>query len=175
MRVELRVVAGAVACVFVFGACDKARDYLAGDAASPPTAEDVAPYYGGHGEVLGLDIAGNVVELRVRQPYDQIQRGGSLWARVGPYVYLLTPATRQVFQDFPGVAAVRVVTLLPDGEEVARAMLRRDTLGDVRWRRTLNLLGYALRDGQENPRRLEQLSEWGESYTEHRYNPRYVN
>jgi hypothetical protein len=170
-----RWTAGAVACVFVFGGCDQAREYLAGDAADPPTAEDVTPYYVTHGELMGLEIRGNVVELRVRQPYDQLDRGGSLWARVGPFVYLLTPATRDVFQDFPGVAAVRVVTLLPDGEEVARAMLRRDTFGEVRWRRTLNILGHALKDGGESPRRLEQLTEWGETYTEFRYNPDYVN
>jgi hypothetical protein len=116
-----------------------------------------------------------VVEIRIEQPYQQLTRGGSLWARVGPFVYLLTPATRQVFQDFPGVAAVRVVTELPDGDEVARAMLRRDTFGEVRWRRTLNLLGHALKDGQEHPRRLEQLTDWGEAHTEYRYNPDYVN
>jgi hypothetical protein len=175
MRIRQNLIAGVVACVFVSGGCDQAREYLAGDAASPPAAQDVAPYYQAQGEVLSVELSGNVVELKVRQPYSQIQRGGSLWARVGPYVYLFTPATRQVFQDFPGVAAVRAVTVLPDGEEVARALLRRDTLGEVRWRRSLNLLGHALQDGRENPRRLEQLTEWGESHTEYRYNPRYVN
>jgi hypothetical protein len=175
MRKRRILTAGVVACVFIFWGCDQAREYLAGDAASPPAAADVAPYYADHGEVLGVELRGNVVEVQVRQPYSQIQRGGSLWARVGPYVYLFTPATQQVFQDFPGVAAVRVVTLLPDGEEVARAMLRRDALGEVRWRRSLNLLGYALQEGRESPRRLEQLTEWGETHTEYRYNPRYVN
>jgi hypothetical protein len=168
-------IAGAVACVFVFGGCDQARDYLAGDAADPPTAEDVEPYYAGHAELIGIEVRGNVVELRVRQPYDQLDRGGSLWARVGPFVYLLTPATRLVFQDFPAVAAVRVITELPHGDEVARAMLRRDALNEVRWRRTLNILGHALQDGGESPRRLEQLTDWGETYTEFRYNPDYVN
>lgn len=138
-------------------------------------AEAVAPLYAAHAGVLGLEMNGNVVELRVQQPFQQIQRGGSLWARVGPYVYLFTPATRQAFQTFPGVAAVRVMTVLPNGEEVARATLSRDRLSDVRWRRSLNILGRALREGQQSPRRLEELTEWGEDHTDFRYNPDYVN
>lgn len=175
MKSTTRWIAGAVACVFVFGGCDQARDYLSREPGTPPSAEQVAPYYAGHGGLLGVEISGNVVELHVSQPFQQIERGGSLWARVGPYVFLMTPATRQVFEDFPAVAAVRVVTLLPDGTEVARAMLRRDALNDTRWRRTLNILGHALQDGREHPRRLEELTEWGEAYAEFQYNPRYVN
>lgn len=175
MRSKRKWIAGVVACVVVFGGCDRARDYLSRDPGAAPPAEDVAPYYATHGGLLDLEVHGNVVELRVRQPFQQIQRGGALWARVGPYVYLMTPATRQVFEDFPGVAAVRVVTVLPDGSEVARALLRRDALNETRWRRTLNILGHALQDGGQNPRRLEELTEWSEAYTEYRYNPRYVD
>lgn len=174
MVVRKRLIAGAVACVMVLGACDQAREYLAGTPAPLPTPEELAPYYVAHGNVVGIELSGNVVELEVTQPYDQLQRGGSLWARVGPFVYLFTPATRQVFQDYPAVAAVRVITVLPHGEEVARAMLRRDALGDVQWRRSLNVLGWALQDGTKSPRRLEQLTEWGEAHTEFRYNPDYV-
>jgi hypothetical protein len=79
-----------------------------------------------------------------------------------------------VFEDVPGVSAVRVITHLPDGEEVARAMLRRDELSDILWRRTLNILGHALQEGRQNPRRLEELTEWGEEHTEFHYNPAYV-
>jgi hypothetical protein len=167
--------AGVFACVLVFGGCDQVRGFFGEDTPPPPTAEEVAPYYGEHRGVEDVTMNGNVVELRVSQPYDQLQRGGSLWARVGPFIYLLTPSTRSVFQDFPGVAAVRVVTVLPDGDEVARAMLRRDALSDVRWRRTLNILGHALSEGRENPRRLEELTEWGEEHTEFEYNPDHVN
>ena len=170
-----RALAGIAACVFVFGACDQAREYMDRDAPEPPTAEQVAPYYGAYRGVQDVEMSGNVVELRVEQPYQQLQRGGSLWARVGPYIHLLSPQTRSVFNDFPGVAAVRVVTVLSEGDEVARAMLRRDRLSDVLWRRTLNILGHALQSGRENPRRLEELTEWGEEYTEFRYNPDYVN
>jgi hypothetical protein len=167
-------VAGVVACVFVFGGCDQVADRLGRDAPEPPAAEAVEPYYAQHRGVNEVRISGNVVELDVSQPYQQVDRGGSLWARVGPFVYLMTPSTRSVFEDFPGVSAVRVITHLPDGEEVARAMLRRDELSDILWRRTLNILGHALQEGRQNPRRLEELTEWGEEHTEFHYNPAYV-
>lgn len=168
-------IAGVFACALLTSGCDQVREYLEPDAHPPPEAEEIQPYYAGHSGVEGIRISGNVVELHVRQPYDQLERGGSLWARVGPFVYLMTPSTRSVFEDFPGVAAVRVVTHLPDGDEVARAMLRRDAMTAVRWQRTLNILGRALQEGRESPRQLEQLTEWGEEHTEFRYNPEYVN
>lgn len=174
-HVKHGTIAGVVACVFLLAGCDQARDYLGGDPVDLPAPEELTPYYATHGGVLGIEVSGNVVEVRVRQPYDQLERGGSLWARVGPFVYLFTPATRQVFHDFPGVAAVRVITVVPDGTEVARAMLRRDALTDARWRRSLNILGHALQDGQEHPRRLEALTDWGEGYTDYRYNPDFVS
>lgn len=157
------------------GGCDQVRDILDRDVPETPTADEVEPYFAEHGGVIDIEMNGNVVELRVRQPFGQLQRGGSLWARVGPYVYLFTPATRSVFQDFPGIAAMRVTTVLEDNVEVARATLLRDELTDVRWRRSLNILGRALQEGRESPRRLEELTEWGEEYTEFRYNPDYVN
>ncbi len=171
--------AGILACALAVGGmtagCDQVRGFLGEDAPPPPTGDEVMPYYAQHRGVDSLRINGNVVELHVEQPFDQLDRGGSLWARVGPFVYLMTPSTRAVFQYFLGKAALRVVTHLPSGHEVARAMLRRDALSDIRWRRTLNILGHALQDGQENPRRLEELTEWGEEHTEFRYNPDYVN
>ena len=170
-----RAIAGVFACVFVFVGCDDIRDILEEDPPPPPSAEAVAPYYAQFGGLLDVTVSGNVVQVRVEQPYDQLRRGGSLWARVGPYIYVLSPRTREVFQAFPGVAAVRVVTELSNGEEVARAMLRRDALSGVLWRRTLNILGHALQEGRENPRRLEELTEWGERYTDFEYNPEFVN
>lgn len=141
----------------------------------PPTVEEVATYYARHRGVDSVRMSGNVAVLHVEQPYDQLERGGSLWARVGPYVYLMTPSTRAAFTDHPGLAAVRVVTHLPGNEEVARALLRRDALSNILWRRTLNILGHALQAGQENPRKLEELTEWSEQHTEFRYNPDYVD
>lgn len=167
--------AGGLVCLLMAGGCDQVREYLRPEVPEPPTVAEVEPYYSSYQGLDSVRITGNVVEVHVEQPYQQLDRGGSLWARVGPFVYLLTPSTRSVFEDFPGVAAVRVVTLLPDGDEVARAMLRRDALTGVLWRRTLNILGTALEDGRENPRKLEELTEWGEERTEFRYNPEYVN
>lgn len=166
--------AGVLACVFVVTGCDQVREYLADDTPPAPSREEVAPYYGEHRGVDSVRVTGNVVELHVKQPYRDLDRGGSLWARVGPFVYLMTPSTRSVFQDFPGVAAVRVVTHVPNGDEVARAMLPRDALTAVLWQRTLNILGHALQEGRQNPRKLEELTEWGERYTDFRYNPDYI-
>lgn len=166
--------AGVIACVLVAGACDDVEQYLE-RTPPPPTAEEVMAHYARHEGVDSVRMSGNVAEVHVEQPFQQLDRGGSLWARVGPFVYLMTPSTRAVFQDLPGLAAVRVVTHLPDGDEVARAMLRRDALSDVRWRRTLNILGHALQSGEENPRRLEELTVWGEQHTDFRYNPDYVD
>lgn len=174
--------AGQLSCVLVMvgtmagGAvgCERVQEYV--DAQPPPPAvSDVAAYYAEHRGVDSVRLNGNVAVLHVEQPFDQLERGGSLWARVGPFVYLMTPATRAAFNDHEGLAAVRVITHLSGGEEVARAMLRRDALSGVQWRRTLNILGHALQAGQENPRKLEELTEWSERHTEYRYNPDYVN
>ena len=169
------VLALAVSVSLTAGACDQVQAFLEEETPPPPTAEEVAGYYAQHRGVNSVRMSGNVAVLHVEQPYDQLDRGGSLWARVGPFVYLMTPSTRSVFSDYPGLAAVRVVTHLPDGQEVARAMLRRDALTGVLWRRTLNILGHALQSGRENPRRLEELTEWSERHTEFRYNPDYVD
>lgn len=167
--------AGAFVCALVLTACDDIREAFHRERPRPPAAAEVRPLYERHAGIIDLEMNGNVVELRVRQPIQQLQRGGSLWARVGPFIYLFTPSTRTVFERFPGVAAVRVITVLPSGEEVARATLARDRLSDVRWRRSLHLLGRALQEGRENPRRLEELTEWGEEHADFRYNPDYVN
>lgn len=168
-------IVGVLACTVAVAGCDRVQDYLDQSAPPPPAVEEVSSYFAQHRGVDSVVMSGNVAVLHVEQPYDQLQRGGSLWARVGPYVYLMTPSTRAAFNDHPGLAAVRVVTHLPNGDEVGRAMLRRDTLSDLLWRRTLNILGHALQTGQESPRRLEELTEWAERYTEFRYNPDYVN
>ncbi|NLG63959.1 MAG: hypothetical protein GX539_17095 [Candidatus Cloacimonetes bacterium] len=141
---------------------------------SLPSAEDVAQLYARQGVDADVALSGNVVEIRVTQDWRQLQRGGSLWARVGPYIYVFSPATKELFETWGGVAAVRAITVTANGEEVARALLPRDALNDVTWRRSLNLLGTALQQGTERPSRLEDLVEWGEEYTEHQYSPEYV-
>ena len=122
-----RRTAGLLACMMTFSGCDRIEGVLDRSAPAPPEAEAVAPLYASHSGVRSVELNGNVVEVRVAQPMRHMERGGSLWARVGPYVYVFAPATRDVFETFPGVAAVRVITILPNGDEVARATLARDT------------------------------------------------
>lgn len=172
-RTRATILACAALIGVAAGACDRFEEYV-NPKPPVPAAAEVARYYAQYRGVDSVRMSGNVAVLHVEQPYDQVQRGGSLWARVGPFVYLMTPATRTAFTDLPGLAAVRVVTYLPGGQEVARAMLRRDALSGILWRRTLNILGHALQEGEESPRQLEELTEWGERYTEFQYNPNYV-
>jgi hypothetical protein len=153
-------------------ACDRIRparpDFVL------PAIETIDSIYQTSGTAAHVQYSGNVLELRATQDVRQLQRGGSLWARVGPYIYLFTPATRQVLEQFEGIAAVRVITLTPSGAEIARALLLRDALDNTRWRRSANLLGIALRDGTERPVAIEDLVHWGEEHTEFSYNPDFV-
>lgn len=152
------------------GACDRfEREPLA-----VPTPAEATAFYEEHSGVANIDLSGNVVEVRVRQPGAQLRRGGTLWAKVGPYITLLSPSTHELLGVYPGVAAVRVITLAPDGEPVGRATLLRGTLSELRWRRTLNIHGHAVQQGTERPTRLEDLVVWGEEHTEHWYSPAYV-
>ena len=127
-----------------------------------------------YGGSLSAAVNGNVVEVTITQPERQIRRGGTLWAKVGPYVLLFSEDTENLFRDYPGLAGVRVVTTLPGGEEVARALLPRDNLNDLTWRRALNISGLARRDGTRRPTLLENLVRWGEDHTEYTYNPRFT-
>lgn len=143
-----------------------------GDPVLPPI-ETVREMYRSRGTTADIRYNGNVVELRVRQSASQLERGGSMWARVGPYIHLFTPGTRDVMAAYPAVSAVRAITTT-GGREIARAMLVNDSLGTVQWRRAINLLGQALRDGSTNPVRLEELVRFGEMHTTHQYNPAFV-
>jgi hypothetical protein len=154
-------------------ACDRILPERA-DLTLPPIGEVEQVYDDAGLDAVGYAYNGNVVEVTVRQPSDQLRRGGSLWARVGPYIYLFTPATQQVFEAWEGIAAIRFITTTPEGEEVARARLARARLNDVRWQRARNILGHALREGTERPVLIEDLVHWGEEHTEYRYNPKYV-
>jgi hypothetical protein len=138
-----------------------------------PTAEEVASHYATTSG-LSVEMNGNVAEITVVQDPGQLRRGGSLWARVGPYIYLFSAPTQEAFADYNGLAAVRVITTGPGGTEVARATLLRATLNDITWRRALNISGLARRDGTEQLTRLEDLIRWGEDHTEYEYNPRYT-
>jgi hypothetical protein len=165
--------AGRIAVLVAAGlgvvACDLLRDEP-----ELPTAEVAAVPFLAMGIDAEYALSGNVFEVRVVQERAQLERGGSLWAKVGPYVYVFSPASRAVFDENPALAGVRVITVTPDGVEVARALLRRDAMREANWRRALNLLGHALQEGTQRPTRLEALVQFGEQNTEFEYSPDWV-
>lgn len=141
----------------------------------PPTAEQVKEHFAYRGGRLELEMDGNVAEITVTQPWSQVRRGGSLWARVGPYVVLFSPQTQEAFDGHPGLAGVRVTTRTPGGTEIASALLARTGLNEITWRRALNIAGKARTRGTKNPRLIEDLIRWGEDHTvEHSYNPEFI-
>ncbi len=137
-----------------------------------PTADEVVSYYTYEGR-LSAEMNNNVATLFVAQDPQLLRRGGVLWAKVGPYIFLFSDETRQLFEDFPGLAGVRVVTTVGRAE-VAEALLARTELTDVLWRRSLNIAGLARRDGTEQVTLLQDLVRWGEDHTQYDYNPRYT-
>jgi hypothetical protein len=58
--------------------------------------------------------------------------------------------------------------------EVARAMLQREALTEIGWRRALNVLGQALEEGTTRPSTMDRLVQFGEQHTQYEYNPDYV-
>lgn len=134
-----------------------------------PTTGEIESAYLYAGD-LSAELSGNVAEITVVQPSRQLRRGGPLWAKVGPYVLLFSEETEGLFRDFPGLAGVRVITVSTGGTEVARALLPRNELNDVTWRKARHIAGLARRDGTKQPTLLEALVEWGEDHTEYNYN-----
>lgn len=168
MRTQRLTPALVLALTPVLGGCPEAetRDLTL------PTEEQVIERYDSE-RPMEAEITGNVAAITVAQDADHLRRGGSLWAKVGPYIFLFSDETRGLFRDYGGLAAVRVTTRVGRAQ-VATALLTRDALSDVLWRRSLNISGLARRDGTERPSLLEDLIEWGEEHTEHEYNPRYI-
>jgi hypothetical protein len=170
-RFDRRWLAALLACSLVTG-CDR---IFKSNAPALPAIDEVRTAYEKSG-VTNADIEyeGTTIVLRVRQPPAQLQRGGSLWAKVGPYIYLFNPATQRIMDANPGISAVRVITLGTRGREVARATLLAGALNELTWLRTLNLLGHAVNEGTARPGTLSDLVRWGEEYTRYRYNPDFV-
>ena len=126
------------------------------------------------GERAEVSLNGNVVEVRVTQSPDQLRRGGPIWAKAGPYIYLFTPQTRSLFTDYPGVGGVRVTTLDGRGDLVARALLERSTLTSVTWTRAINAAGRARTEGTQRPQYMVDLADLGEEFTDYEYSQRYA-
>lgn len=137
-----------------------------------PTAEEVESYYE-YASDLEAEVVGNVAVLTVEQSAQQLRDGGRLWARVGPYIFLFTEETRLLLEDYPGLAGVRVRTRVGSAQ-VATAILAREEMPDILWRRSLNIAGKARRDGTERMTLLEDLVEWGEAHTDFEYNERFT-
>ena len=148
-------------------------DRLLPRARTVPTAAQADSVFRANGIDADVTVAGNVVEVSAAQPESQLRQGGTLWAKVGPYIYLFSPATSQLFDDYPGLAAVRSRTHVGK-QEVATALLLRDTMRAGEWRQVTGLLAQALREGTSRPSRLEQLVRWGERFTSYRYNPAFA-
>ena len=140
-----------------------------------PSESEARGFYGSSSDI-SVRLSGNVLEVLVNQPYQQVRRGGALWAKVGPYIYLFTEETEAVLNTYPGLAGVRVITRTSRRDtEVARAFLLRDRLNDITWRRAKNVAGRARLEGTERPSYLEDLVEWGEDRTEFSYSAEFVN
>lgn len=139
---------------------------------SLPTDAQVAEYFSAT-RIASAEMAGNVAVVTVAQSPDQLRRGGRIWAQVGPYIYLFSQPTLDLFRDFGGLAGVRIVTTVGNAE-VARALLPRTALNELTWRRALNVAGRARLEGTERISLLEDLIEFGEDHTQYTYNERYV-
>ena len=149
-------------------ACEESADL------SVPTESEAGAHYASSSD-LSVRVSGNVVEVTVEQPLRQVRRGGSLWAKVGPYIYLFTDETESLLRAYPGVSGVRVITRTGRGNaEVARAFLHRDSLNELTWRRARNIAGKARTEGTQRPVLLEQLVQWGQDHTDFGYNEDFV-
>lgn len=139
---------------------------------SLPTDAQVAEYFSAT-RIASAEMAGNVAVVTVAQNAEQLRRGGRIWAQVGPYIYLFSPPTLDLFRDFGGLAGVRIVTTVGN-TEVARALLPRAALNELTWRRALNVAGRARLEGTDRISLLEDLIDFGEDHTDYAYNERYV-
>ena len=139
----------------------------------PSVAEAQARYQ--TSSTVEVGVSGNVVEVSVSQPLRQLRRGGALWAKVGPYIYLFTEESEALLRDYPGVSGIRVITRTSRrNTEVARAFLRRDALNEITWKRARNIAGRARKDGTRRPTLLEELIEWGQDHTEFTYSDQFA-
>jgi hypothetical protein len=136
-----------------------------------PGNDDLTGLYG-RGPKVSLN--GNVVDVEVYQPADQLRRGGATWAKVGPYIYLFSPQTQDIFESWSGVGGVRVTTTDGRGRLVARAILPRGTLNSLTWPRAINLVGKARLEGTRRPSYILDLIEYGEETADFEYSTDYV-
>lgn len=139
-----------------------------------PSAAEVQAYYEYEGE-LSVEMSGNVAQITVVFDPQEFERGGDLWAKAFPYIFVFSPGTRQALQEHRGLGGVRVIARHPNGDVVAQALLSREALTEITWRRAVNIAGRARQEGTERPARMQDLVEWGEDHTDFEYNPSYID
>ena len=159
-----------VACLAVAGATACERE---GPEHPVPSDAQIAPYYDYAGQ-LDVEISGNVAHVSVTIDPADYARGGDLWAKSFPYIFLFSPGTREAFREHPGLGGVRVIIRHPGGDIMAQAMLERGTLTEGTWRRALNVAGRARQEGSERPGLMTDLVHFGEDHTDYQYNPDYI-
>lgn len=167
LRPWLALLAG-LAGTLVAGGCQEPADLAL------PTDAAAAEYYTSP-SVQSVEMTGNVAVVTVVQRSDDLRRGGSLWAKMGPYIHIFSPATENLLRDHPGLAGVRVRTVTTSDTEVASVLLERSTLNDITWKTARAHVAHALTDqGAEQVRSIERLVQYGERRTSHEYNPTLV-
>lgn len=138
-----------------------------------PAASDLRSHFDFHGDV-SVEMSGNVAQVKVVVDPEPYRRGGDLWAKATPYIFLFSTTTLNAFEAYPGLGGVRIMIQHPIGDTMAQALLSREVLSEVGWRQALNLSGLARRDGTDRPGRMQDLVRWGEDRTEFQYNPGYI-
>lgn len=164
MRRMIRMLPALLLGILVMG-CEPADEPV-----ELPTVETVEAAYG---DAVEAEVSGNLVRLTVPMP-EGFERGGTLWARSGPYFYLFTTATRDLMLTYPDLAGVEVVATTVNDREVARARLLRGALNDLTWPRAIAYASQAQTEGTESPRYLDRMVRHGEEVTEFEYNPEFV-
>jgi hypothetical protein len=157
-----------VAAALLLGGCEEASDLP-----PPPSAAQLAPYYE-YGGDLRVEMSGNVAQVHVVIDRDEYLAGGEVWAKASPYIFILSPGTRQAFTEFPGLGGVRVIVRYGDGTLLAQALLERGTLNPGAWTRALNVAAQARSEGTQRPGYMRDLVRVGEDHTTFEYNPEYI-
>jgi hypothetical protein len=129
---------------------------------------------GVYGPGVQVTLTGNVIDVRARQNPDQLRRGGELWAKVGPYIYLFSPQTKELFETYTGIGGVRVRTFDYRDRKVAEALLERGTLNSITWNKALRLVRRARLEGTRRPSYMIDLVDYGEEIARYEYSSRYV-
>ena len=138
-----------------------------------PAAQEVEALYQYTGE-LSVEMSGNVAVVDVSIDPVQYERGGDLWAKAFPYIFVFSGGTRDAFDQHPGLGGVRVRARHPNGDIMSQALLSREVLTQLTWNRALRVATAAQREGTERPAAMRDLVDWGEDHTEFEYNPDYI-